>query len=65
MLGKSNSGAGCATGDFWETELFIYFMPLFRNFSKSQRSNELRLIFPETPFNFASNGVGLMSGYIL
>ena len=52
-------------GDFLETDIFVYFRWLFWIFSKSQRSIELRLIFPETLFNFASDGLGLMSGYRL
>ena len=56
---------GELVGDFLETDVFIYSMSLFSIFSKSLNSFELRRIFPETSFNFASNGLGPMSVYKL
>ena len=48
-------------GDFWETDLFIYFRSKFPDFSKSLNSFWLRIIFADTLIYKESNGASLMS----
>ena len=52
---------GELVGDFWETDIFIYFRWFIENMSKSPNSISLPRIFPDTLLYSASDGESLRS----
>ena len=52
---------GELVGDFWETDIFVYFRWFIENISKSPNSISLPRIFPDTLLYSASDGESLRS----